>query len=249
VSEVRIFGLPGIPEVHAGDDLAGMIVEAARVQGGISDGDVVVVTQKVVSKAEGRIVDLETVTPSAFAQQIAEQWEKDARQVEVVLGETRRIVRMGHGVVICETHHGFICANAGVDASNVEKTGTVCLLPVDSDASARAIHARVRDAFGVDAGVIVSDSFGRPWREGIVNFAIGCAGMLPLLDYTGQSDPAGYELRVTAMAVVDELAAAAELVHGKLARMPVAVVRGAEYVRGEGGVAQIIREAERDLFR
>jgi coenzyme F420-0:L-glutamate ligase/coenzyme F420-1:gamma-L-glutamate ligase len=249
VSEVRIFGLPGIPEVHAGDDLAGMIVEAARVQGGISDGDVVVVTQKVVSKAEGRIVDLETVTPSAFAQQIAEQWEKDARQVEVVLGETRRIVRMGHGVVICETHHGFICANAGVDASNVEKTGTVCLLPVDSDASARKIHARVRDAFGVDAGVIISDSFGRPWREGIVNFAIGCAGMLPLLDYTGQSDPAGYELRVTAMAVVDELAAAAELVHGKLARMPVAVVRGAEYTRGDGSVAQIIREAERDLFR
>jgi coenzyme F420-0:L-glutamate ligase/coenzyme F420-1:gamma-L-glutamate ligase len=249
VSEVRIFGLPDIPEVHAGDDLAGMIAEAARAQGGIEDGDVIVVTQKVVSKAEGRIVDLETVTPSAFAQQIAEQWEKDARQVEVVLGETRRIVRMGHGVVICETHHGFICANAGVDASNVEKTGTVCLLPVDSDASARAIHARVRDAFGVDAGVIISDSFGRPWREGIVNFAIGCAGMLPLLDYTGQSDPAGYELRVTAMAVVDELAAAAELVHGKLARMPVAVVRGAEYVRGEGSVAQIVREAERDLFR
>jgi coenzyme F420-0:L-glutamate ligase/coenzyme F420-1:gamma-L-glutamate ligase len=249
VSEVRIFGLPGIPEVHAGDDLAGMIAEAARAQGGIEDGDVIVVTQKVVSKAEGRIVDLETVTPSAFAQQIAEQWEKDARQVEVVLGETKRIVRMGHGVVICETHHGFICANAGVDASNVEKTGTVCLLPVDSDASARAIHARLRDAFGVDAGVIISDSFGRPWREGIVNFAIGCAGMLPLLDYTGQSDPAGYELRVTAMAVVDELAAAAELVHGKLARMPVAVVRGAEYVRGEGSVAQIIREAERDLFR
>jgi len=166
-----------------------------------------------------------------------------------VLGETKRIVRMGHGVVICETHHGFICANAGVDASNVEKTGTVCLLPVDSDASARAIHGRIFDAFGVHAGVIISDSFGRPWREGIVNFAIGCAGMLPLLDYTGQSDPAGYELRVTAMAVVDELAAAAELVHGKLARMPVAVIRGAEYTPGDGSVAQIIREAERDLFR
>jgi coenzyme F420-0:L-glutamate ligase/coenzyme F420-1:gamma-L-glutamate ligase len=203
----------------------------------------------VVSKAEGRIVDLNDVTPSSFAVQIAEQWEKDARQVEAVLGETRRIVRMGHGVVICETHHGFICANAGVDASNVEKTGTVCLLPVDSDASARAIRDRIAGAFGVDAGVIVSDSFGRPWREGIVNFAIGCAGMLPLLDYTGQSDPAGYELRVTAMAVVDEIAAAAELVHGKLARMPVAVVRGADYARGEGAVSQIIREAERDLFR
>ena len=249
MSEVRIFGLPGIPEIHEGDDLAGMIVEAARAQGGIEERDVIVVTQKVVSKAEGRIVDLARITPSAFAQQIADQWEKDARQVEVVLGETKRIVRMGHGVVICETHHGFICANAGVDASNVEKTGTVCLLPVDSDASARRIHARIFDAFGVRAGVIVSDSFGRPWREGIVNFAIGCAGMLPLLDYTGQSDPAGYELRVTAMAVVDELAAAAELVHGKLARMPVAVIRGAEYTPGDGAVSQIIREAERDLFR
>jgi coenzyme F420-0:L-glutamate ligase/coenzyme F420-1:gamma-L-glutamate ligase len=249
VNEVRIFGLPGVPEIHEGDDLAGMIVEAARAKGGIEAGDVVVVTQKVVSKAEGRIVDLATITPSAFAQQIADQWEKDARQVEVVLGETKRIVRMGHGVVICETHHGFICANAGVDASNVEKTGTVCLLPVDSDASARGIHDRIFEAFGVRAGVIVSDSFGRPWREGIVNFAIGCAGMMPLLDYTGQSDPAGYELRVTAMAVVDELAAAGELVHGKLARMPVAVIRGAEYTPGEGSVAQIIREAERDLFR
>lgn len=249
MSEVRIFGLPGIPEIHEGDDLAGMIVEAARAQGGIEERDAVVVTQKVVSKAEGRIVDLAGVTPSAFAQQIADQWEKDARQVEVVLSETKRIVRMGHGVVICETHHGFICANAGVDASNVEKTGTVCLLPVDSDASARRIHARIFDAFGVRAGVIVSDSFGRPWREGIVNFAIGCAGMLPLLDYTGQSDPAGYELRVTAMAVVDELAAAAELVHGKLARMPVAVIRGAEYTPGDGAVSEIIREAERDLFR
>ena len=249
MSDIRIFGLPGIPEIHEGDDLARMIVDAARAQRGIEQGDVVVVTQKVVSKAEGRIVDLATVTPSAFAQQIADQWEKDARQVEVVLGQTKRIVRMGHGVVICETHHGFICANAGVDASNVEKTGTVCLLPVDSDASAHRIHERIFDAFGVRAGVIVSDSFGRPWREGIVNFAIGCAGMLPLLDYTGQSDPAGYELRVTAMAVVDELAAAAELVHGKLARMPVAVIRGAEYTPGDGAVSQIIREAERDLFR
>ncbi len=249
MSEVRIFGLPGIPEIHAGDDIAGMIVEAARAAGGVESGDVLVVTQKVVSKAEGRIVDLAGVTPSAFAQQVADTWEKDARQVEVVLGETKRVVRMGHGVMICETHHGFICANAGVDASNVEKTGTVCLLPVDSDASARLIRERVEAAFGVPVAVIVSDSFGRPWREGIVNFAIGCAGMMPLLDYTGQHDPAGYELRVTAMAVADELAAAAELVHGKLARMPVAIIRGAEYTAGKGAVRDIIRDAELDLFR
>jgi coenzyme F420-0:L-glutamate ligase/coenzyme F420-1:gamma-L-glutamate ligase len=248
-NDVRIFGLRGIPEVHPGDDLSAMIVDAARVAGGVEAGDVIVVTQKVVSKAEGRIVDLATVTPGAFARQIAEQWDKDARQVEVVLGETKRIVRMGHGVMICETRHGFICANAGVDASNVEKTGTVCLLPADSDASAREIRDRIREAFGVDAAVIISDSFGRPWREGIVNFAIGCAGIAPLLDYTGRYDPAGYELRVTAMAVVDELAAAAELVHGKLARVPVAIIRGAEYTRGEGSVRQLIRDAEKDLFR
>ncbi len=249
MSDVRIFGLPGIPEVHSGDDIARMIVDAARAGGGVETGDVLVVTQKVVSKAEGRIVDLATITPSAFAQQVADTWEKDARQVEVVLGESKRIVRMGHGVMICETHHGFICANAGVDASNVEKTGTVCLLPVDSDASAQLIRERVEAAFGVSVAVIVSDSFGRPWREGIVNFAIGCAGMMPLLDYTGQRDPAGYELRVTAMAVVDEFAAAAELVHGKLARMPVAIIRGADYTPGDGALRDIIREAEKDLFR
>ena len=249
MSEIRIFGLPGIPEIRDGDDLPAMVVDAARAVGGLQDRDVLVVTQKVVSKAEGRIVDLATVTPGAFAEQVARQWDKDARQVEVVLGESARIVRMGHGVMICETRHGFICANAGVDASNVEKTGTVCLLPVDSDASARRIRDRVRDAIGVDVAVIISDSFGRPWREGIVNFAIGCAGMLPLIDYTGQFDPAGYELRVTAMAVVDEIAAAAELVHGKLDRMPVAVVRGATYTPGHGSVRDIIRDAEKDLFR
>jgi coenzyme F420-0:L-glutamate ligase/coenzyme F420-1:gamma-L-glutamate ligase len=249
VGEVRVIPVPGIPEVHAGDDLPRMIVDAARTAGGVIEHDVLVVTQKVVSKAEGRIVDLATITPGAFARAIAEQWEKDARQVEVVLGETKRIVRMGHGVMICETHHGFICANAGVDASNVEKTGTVCLLPVDSDASAERIRAAVQAAFRVNAAVIVSDSFGRPWREGIVNFAIGCAGIAPLVDYTGQHDPAGYELRVTAMAVVDELAAAAELVQGKLERVPVAIVRGAGYTPGEGSIRAIIRDAERDLFR
>jgi coenzyme F420-0:L-glutamate ligase/coenzyme F420-1:gamma-L-glutamate ligase len=250
VNEVRIFGLPGVPEIHEGDDLAGMIVEAARAKGGIEAGDVVVVTQKVVSKAEGRIVDLATITPSAFARQIADQWEKDARQVEVVLGETKRIVRMEHGVMICETHHGFVCANAGVDASNVEKTGTLCLLPLDPDASARAVRDALRRALGVDVAVIISDTFGRPRREGHLNFAIGLAGIAPLIDYAGQHDPAGYELRVTQMAVVDELAAAAELVHGKLARVPVAIIRGAEYQRADDvATSSLIRDAAKDLFR
>ena len=249
MSDVRIIALRGIPEIRAGDDLVTMIAAAAREGAPLEDGDVVVVTQKIVSKAEGRIVDLATVTPSAFAQQVAAAWDKDPRQVEVVLGESKRIVRMGHGVMICETHHGFVCANAGVDASNVEKTGTVCLLPVDSDASADAIRRGLEREASVRLAVIISDSFGRPWREGIVNFAIGCSGIAPLLDYTGQSDPAGYELRVTAMAVVDELAAAAELAHGKLARVPVAIIRGASYTPGEGSVQQLIRDAERDLFR
>ena len=251
MSEIRIIGLDGIPEIHPGDDLPAMIIAAAR--GGsvaIDDGDVLVVTQKVVSKAEGRIVDLATVTPSPFAERYAAMFEKDARQIEVVLGETKRIVRMAHGVMICETHHGFVCANAGVDASNVEKTGTLCLLPVDSDVSAQRIRAAVRAALGVEVAVVVSDTFGRPWREGHVNFAIGVAGIRPLIDYAGQHDPAGYELRVTQMAVVDELAAAAELVHGKLARVPVAIVRGVEYQRADdASTAELIRAAEKDMFR
>ncbi|MDE3094741.1 MAG: coenzyme F420-0:L-glutamate ligase [Chloroflexota bacterium] len=249
--EVRIIGLGGIPEVHAGDDLPALIAAAARTQHvAVEDGDVFVVTQKVVSKAEGRIVDLAAVTPSPFARQYAAMWEKDARQVEVVLRETKRIVRMEHGVMICETRHGFVCANAGVDASNVERTGTVCLLPVDPDASARAIRTGLRGALGVDVAVVISDTFGRPWREGHVNFAIGIAGIAPLVNYAGQVDPAGYELRVTQMAVVDELAAAAELVHGKLGRVPVAIVRGAAFSPAEDASSSaLIRDAERDLFR
>jgi coenzyme F420-0:L-glutamate ligase / coenzyme F420-1:gamma-L-glutamate ligase len=248
MSELRVIPVHGIPEVRPGDDLPGTIANALR-QTGVEDGDVLVVTQKVVSKAEGRIVDLASVTPSPFAEEIAARWEKDARQVEVVLRETKRIVRMERGVLICETLHGFVCANAGVDASNVERSGTVCLLPLDSDASARAIRARVQEALGARVAVVVSDTFGRPWREGHVNFAIGLAGMSPFIDYAGKTDPAGFELKITNMAVADEMAAAAELVQGKLARVPVAIVRGAEYVPGEGSIAEMIRDAERDMFR
>lgn len=251
MSEVRIIGLAGIPEVHPGDDLPALITAAAAASStAIQDGDVLVVTQKVVSKAEGRLVDLAAVTPSPFAERYAALFEKDPRQIEVVFGETKRIVRMEHGVMICETHHGFICANAGVDASNVEKTGTLCLLPVDPDASARAIRAALRRALAVDVAVIISDTFGRPWREGHLNFAIGLAGIAPLIDYAGQLDPAGYELRVTQMAVVDELAAAAELVHGKLARVPVAIIRGASYTPADDvATASLIRDAAKDMFR
>ncbi|MCH7718501.1 MAG: coenzyme F420-0:L-glutamate ligase [Chloroflexi bacterium] len=249
-AEVRIIAIEGMPEVRPGDDLAAQILDAAGRQTlAFQEGDVLVVTQKVVSKAEGRIVDLDDVEPGAFAQQIAQQWEKDARVVEVVLRESARIVRMDHGVLICETKHGLICANAGVDSSNVERLGTVTLLPEDSDASAEALRRRIEEAAGVSLAVIVTDTFGRPWREGHLNFAIGVAGMEPLLDYSGQIDPAGYELRVTQMAVADELAAAAELAHGKLDRVPVALVRGYSYPPGCGTAKDLLRDPEKDLFR
>ncbi len=250
VAEVRIIGLEGMPEVRPGDDLAALILEAAERQGlAFEQGDVLVVTQKVVSKAEGRIVDLDSVEPGPFARQIAKRWEKDARVVEVVLGESERIVRMDHGVIICETKHGLICANAGVDGSNVERLGTVSLLPEDPDASAATLRQRIEKATGVALAVIVTDTFGRPWREGHVNFAIGVAGMTPVLDYAGQTDPAGYELRVTSMAVADELAAAAELTQGKLGRTPVTIVSGYDYPAGCGTSRDLLRDPERDLFR
>ncbi|MEX0786329.1 MAG: coenzyme F420-0:L-glutamate ligase [Dehalococcoidia bacterium] len=249
-ADLRIIGIDGIPEVHPGDDLAAQILDAAQAQGlAFEDGDVIVVTQKVVSKAEGRIVALDDVEPGAFANQIAEQWEKDPRVVETVLRESARIVRMDHGVVICETKHGFICANAGVDSSNVEELGTVTLLPEDPDASARALRTSIEKEAGVGVAVIITDTFGRPWREGHVNFAIGVAGMTPIADYQGQLDPAGYEIRVTQIAVADELAAAAELAHGKLDRTPVAVVRGYAYEAGNGSASELVRDPERDLFR
>lgn len=251
MTEVRIIGLPGLPEVHAGDDLPAQIIAAAHEHNiAIEDGDVLVVTQKIVSKAEGRIIDLDTVTPSPFAEAYALEWEKDPRQVEVVLQESKSIVRQGHGVMICETKHGFICANAAVDASNVEKTGTVCLLPVDPDASCRSIRDAIQKQLGVTVAVIMSDTFGRPFREGHTNVAIGIAGISTVVDYAGQFDPAGYEIRVTQMAVVDELAGAAELVHGKLARVPVAIIRGAEYTPSEdASIALLLRPAEKDMFR
>ncbi len=248
--EIRVIPVAGMPEIHPGDDLAALILGAAQREGlALESGDVLVVTQKVVSKAEGRIVALDSITPGPFAQQVAGQWEKDARVVEIVLRESRRVVRMDHGVMICETKHGLICANAGVDSSNVEQLGTVALLPVDPDASAGALRSKIEAATGASLAVVITDTFGRPWREGHVNFAIGVAGMLPLHDYTGRTDPAGYELRVTSMAVADELAAAAELAQGKLDRVPVAVVRGYDYLPGEGSARDLLREPEKDLFR
>ena len=250
ISEVRIMSLPGIPIIVPGDDLAGLIQEAAQqAELQLQDGDIVVVTQKIVSKAEGCLVSLGDVTPSLLAEEFARLWDKDARQVEVVLQASRRIVKMDRGVIIAETRHGFICANAGIDRSNMEGDDVVALLPPDPDASARLIRARLGEQMGVDVAVIISDTFGRPWREGLVNVAIGLAGMQANVDYTGQVDAQGYELKVTALSVADELAAAAELVMNKLDNVPVAVIRGYDYPRGEGDLNQLIRDPERDLFR
>ena len=250
VSEVRILSVPGMPVIVPGDDLAALIQQAAENASlTVQDGDIVVVTQKIVSKAEDCLVSLADVAPSPLAEQFAQQWDKDARQVEVVLQASRRIVKMDRGVIIAETHHGFICANAGVDRSNMEGDDVVALLPPDPDASARAIRDRLREKMGVEVAVIISDTFGRPWREGLVNVAIGLAGMQANVDYTGQYDAQGYELKVTALSVADELAAAAELVMNKLDNVPVAVIRGYDYPRGDGNLNELIRDPDRDLFR
>jgi coenzyme F420-0:L-glutamate ligase/coenzyme F420-1:gamma-L-glutamate ligase len=250
MTRLTITPINGLPEIRPGDDLAALIRDAARTQGEkIQDGDIVVIAQKIVSKSEGRIVHLADVVPGERAREMAEESGKDARQIEVVLTECAKIVRWERGILICETRHGFICANAGVDRSNAGAPDTVVLLPVDPDASA----ARLRDAFRVTAGatvsVVVTDTFGRPWREGHTNVAIGLDGLPALKRYVGQRDPEGYELRVTEIAVADEIAGAAELVMGKLDRCPVAVVRGFTLDEPSETAQEYVRPAARDLFR
>ena len=251
---VEVLALDGIPEIRPGDDLPAIVVEALQRTSGALPAradDVLVVTQKVVSKAEGAMVDLTSVEPRPEAIAFAQRWGRDARQVEVVLREARRVVRMDNGVVITETAHGFVCANGGVDASNVgERSGAVVtLLPADPDASAARLREAVRAATGVDVPVIVSDSFGRPWRWGIVDVAIGVSGLEPLEDLRGTPDHDGRVMRSTVRAVTDELAAAAELAFGKVAGRPVALVRGAEFRRGEGSIRDVLMPADLDLFR
>jgi coenzyme F420-0:L-glutamate ligase/coenzyme F420-1:gamma-L-glutamate ligase len=247
--EIRIIGLSGIPEIVAGDDLASLIVESlGRANFEAVEGDIFVVAQKVVSKAEGRTVRLDSIEPSPFAREWAARFDKDARMVEVVLGESRRVVRMDRGVIISETRHGFVCANAGVDASNVAGD-TVTLLPVDADESARRIRSGLEAASGARVAVIISDTFGRPWREGITNVAIGLAGIGPLVDYRGRLDSHGRPLRLTVIAVADELASAAELVMEKTAGVPVAIIRGLDWSAREAASRELVRPPENDLFR
>ena len=251
---VEAIALEGLGEIAPGDDLARLIANAVADSPGLlplRDDDVLVVTQKIVSKAEGAIVDLTTVEPRPEAIDYARRYDRDARQVEVVLREARRVVRMANGVIITETPHGFVCANGGVDASNVGPGSgdVVTLLPRDPDASAAGIRAAILARLGHDLPVIVSDSFGRPWRFGIVDVAIGVAGLQPLDDLRGQPDADGRVMRSTIRAVADEIASAAELVLGKSAGRPVALVRGATFRRGDGRIAEVLMPAETDLFR
>jgi coenzyme F420-0:L-glutamate ligase/coenzyme F420-1:gamma-L-glutamate ligase len=251
---VEVVALGGIPEIRPGDDLGALIGDAIAAQPDLLPlraDDVLVVTQKAVSKAEGAIVDLTTVEPRPEAVEFAARWDRDPRQVEVVLREARRVVRMERGLLITETPHGFVCANGGVDASNVGpgSGSIVTLLPADPDASAAALRAAVHARFGVDVAVIVSDSFGRPWRWGIVDVAIGVSGLGPLDDLRGSPDRDGRVMRSTVRAVADEIASAAELALGKSTGRPAAVVRGAGPPRGEGSIRDAIMPPEFDLFR
>jgi coenzyme F420-0:L-glutamate ligase/coenzyme F420-1:gamma-L-glutamate ligase len=247
---ISLIALDGIPEIKPGDDLGALIAAALGAAGiGLEAGDVLVVTQKVVSKAEGRVVELASVTPRPEAEAWAAQWGKDARQVELVLQESVEVLRMAPGgLIISRTRHGFVCANAGVDLSNVGGGDVATLLPVDPDASARSLRDRLGELAGVSPAVVVSDSFGRPWRNGIVNVAIGSAGLEPLLDLRGMPDAQGRVMHSTVVAVADELASAADLAGGKVAQRPVVVVRGYEYQAGQGAASALVMERELDLF-
>jgi coenzyme F420-0:L-glutamate ligase/coenzyme F420-1:gamma-L-glutamate ligase len=249
---ISLVPLEGIPEITPGDDLAELIAAAlAAADIGLADDDVLVVTQKVVSKAEGRVVDLATVEPRPEAREWAERWGKDPRQVELVLRESAEVVRMAEGgLIISRTPHGFVCANAGVDLSNTGREELATLLPLNPDASARRLRERLGDLVGAQPAVVISDSFGRPWRTGIVNVAIGAAGLDVLVDMRGTPDAQGREMRATVIAVADELASAADLAGGKVSQLPVVLVRGFTFARSDDGpgATGLVMPREQDLF-
>ncbi len=250
MSTIAIIPIPGIPQVQPGDDLPSLLLDAIdRAKVGLKNGDILVICQKVVSKAEGAVVDLKTVDPSPFAQQIAVMWEKDPRLVEVVLRQSTRIIRMKNGVIITETKQGWVCANSGVDESNSLGEDIAIVLPEDPDASARTLRITIQERRGLTIGVIITDTFGRPWRDGLVEFALGVSGFEPLLDLRGTNDLQGRELHHTIVAVADELAAAAGLVMEKGAAVPAVIIRGYRLIPAEGDGKKLIRPADADLFR
>jgi coenzyme F420-0:L-glutamate ligase/coenzyme F420-1:gamma-L-glutamate ligase len=248
-NDIRIIPVHHIGELQSGDNLAKIVTKALDKQNlSLEAHDILVVTQKIVSKAEGRVMDLVKVKPSSFALQIAEKYKKDPRYIELILQESKRIVRMDRGIIISETHHGFICANAGVDASNIGRN-KAALLPINPDESAKALRKHLQKKVRGNIAVIISDTWGRPWREGQVNFAIGSNGLDVLTDYQGKKDAYGYELKVSLIAIADELASAAELVMGKTDNVPVAIIRGYELKISSQGSKKLLRQPSKDLFR
>ena len=245
-NELRVVPLRGVPELEEGDDLGAFLADAGARAGGFEDDDVLVVAQKAVSKVEGRVVELAAIEPSDRARELA--GDADPRRTEVILREAREIVRARPPLVIAETRHGFVCASAGVDASNAKGPDTLVLLPVDPDGSATTLRDALRERTGVEVGVIVSDSFGRAWRRGTTDVALGVAGVAALVDLSGQRDSTGYELHATEIAVADEIAGAAQLVMGKTSGIPAAIVRGLR-LRGDGRGSDLVMPRERDLFR
>ena len=249
MQRLQVIPLLGIPELTKGADLVQLILESMERTGVVAeDGDIFVVKQKAVSKAEGRVVALDEIRPGKKAKALARAQKKDPRLVELILKESVRVVRAGHGVIITETRHGFVCANSGIDQSNVG-AGLAALLPVDPDKSSRQIRRGLEGATGKRLAVVVTDTFGRPWRRGQTDVAIGCSGIAPLNPYAGKKDKYGYVLRVTEPAVVDEIAGAAELATGKLTGIPVSLVRGVQYRRSEDGARSLVMQKRRDLFR
>ena len=249
-SRIEIFGLRSLPEFKPGDDLARLIVDAVRRENlELRSGDVLVTAQKIISKAEGRIERLSAVKPSELARSWARTLDEDPRFIEVVLRESRRVIRMTERALIVETRHGFICANAGVDRSNVRRAGTVTCLPLDPDRSARCLAESLRKLTKARVAVIISDTFGRPWRLGLTNVAIGAAGLAVLDDLRGTRDASGRKLQGTILAVADELAAAAGLAMKKAAQIPAVIIRGFSFARARGDARQLIRPASEDMFR
>lgn len=247
---LQIVSIKHIPEVQTGDDVAALLLTALKKQKiMLRHGDIVCVTQKIISKSEGRIAALDDVNPSPRAKKLAKKLDKDPRHIQIILGETKRIVRTGHGVLICETHHGFVCANAGVDLSNVDGGKSACLLPVNPDRSAAKLRQKIQKKTGKKISVIITDTFGRPWREGLTEVAIGVSGMNALVDLRGQKDSHGYSLKGTMLAVADSLAASAGLALGKTTRTPAAIIRGFKFHPSRGSISPLLRPASKDLFR
>ncbi len=249
---LTIFPIKDVADIKTGDSLAEIIYVGIKKQNmDLCNEDIIVITQKIVSKSEGKLINLRTITPSEFAKQIAAKANKDPRHIEVILQQSKRIVRMDHNILICETKHGFICANAGVDASNLNDSETVAILPENPDLSAEKLRGKLLELSNTDINlaVIITDTWGRPWREGQVNNAIGVAGMRSLVDYRGKQDTAGQTLQATMIAVADELASAAELVMGKIERIPIVLIRGYKFASAGNTGKDLIRSASTDMFR